>query len=222
MPASSTDKSAQSVSISRSFSTFDRAFTSNSAIMDSLYPDHPTRQGAVFKKGDNTRDRRLFSRIFLTPQRACMSFTAPQSGAQIWKPSSRISERRVIVALRNLRPRGGGRRPVGHRSIASIDLIAQELSDIFDFNDKVAPRRAVQMSKSKNRHPSPTDGPAMNFNNSFGIALRRKGKGFFPLNIHERGRESGFRLQAFSGASRRPFSPGRHLNSRTIFHAKAD
>ena len=44
-------------------------------------------------------------------------FSARPSGAQIWNPSSRISERRVIVAIRRLV--GGGRRPVGHCSIAS-------------------------------------------------------------------------------------------------------
>ncbi|TSA29561.1 MAG: hypothetical protein D4R65_14940 [Verrucomicrobiaceae bacterium] len=54
----------------------------------------------------------------LTP-RACMSFSARQSGAQIWNPSSRISERRVIVAIR------GSAAPwavvgVGHCSIASM------------------------------------------------------------------------------------------------------
>ena len=32
-----------------------------------------------------------------------MSFSARQSGARIWNPSSRISERRVIVAIRNPR-----------------------------------------------------------------------------------------------------------------------
>ena len=46
--------------------------------------------------------------------------------------SSRISERRVIVAIRNLRPRG--RRSATCRTLLNRfdDLIAHELSEIFD------------------------------------------------------------------------------------------
>jgi len=81
---------------------------------------------------------------------ACMSFTARQSVAQIWNPSSRISERRVIVAIRNPRPRGWS---ATCRTLINRfdDLIAQELSDFFNINDVVIPRRDAQMSKSKNR-----------------------------------------------------------------------
>jgi len=60
-----------------------------------------------------------------------MSFTARQSVAQIWNPSSRISERRVIVAIRNLRP--CGRWSATCRTLLNRfdDLIAQVLSEIF-------------------------------------------------------------------------------------------
>jgi len=57
-----------------------------------------------------------------------MSFSARQSGAQIWNPSQRISECRVIVAIRNLRPRVWC--PATRRTLLNRfdDLIAQELS----------------------------------------------------------------------------------------------
>jgi len=56
-----------------------------------------------------------------------MSFTAQRSGAQIWNPSSRISERRGIVAIR-----GWWSETRWTLLNRFDDLIAQELSEIFD------------------------------------------------------------------------------------------
>ena len=62
---------------------------------------------------------------------ACTSFTARQSGAQIWNPSSRISERRVIVAISNPLPREWWAATSRTLLNRFDDLIAQELSEIF-------------------------------------------------------------------------------------------
>jgi len=61
-----------------------------------------------------------------------MFFFARQSGALIWNPSSRISKHRVIVAIRNLRPRGWWSATRWTSLNRFDDLIAQELSEIFD------------------------------------------------------------------------------------------
>jgi len=75
---------------------------------------------------------------FLTPH-ACISFSAQQSAARIWNPSSRISERRVIVASRNPLLVGGGPRTCRTLFNRSDDLIAQELSEIFDPESSPSP-----------------------------------------------------------------------------------